>query len=132
MTFLQELRAFLLTSSGVVTAVVDNVYNGPKPENLQVLTWISLLQSGGSDLEDMSGLEGTTKARIQISCFSTSDPGISQALRDVVRAFLGNYRGAMGSVTVTGINDAGTEFDYYAPEILSYCSSRDFYIWYGR
>lgn len=133
MTFLLELRAFILTSSAVVTAVVDNVYVGPKPEKDAVVRdWVQLQQVGGSDLEDLSGLEGTTKARVQITCCTTQDPGNALALRDVIRAFLGNYRGAMGAVAVTGINDAGAEFDYPAPEISAYCCSRDYYIWYVR
>jgi hypothetical protein len=128
-TMPQELRAKLAADSRITCAV----YVGSKPERDDVNDWISLRQVGGFDLEDLNGLEGTTKARMTVlSCSRSDDPANAQIIRDAAIKVLYGFVGVLGTITVTGITDAGSEYDYEEPKARIFCSSRDFYVWYAR
>jgi len=128
-TLTAEIRRYILDDGRVEIPV----YVGSKPEGDNVTNWITLQQVAGFDLEDLSGREGTTKARLQVTCCTRDgDPESAQSMRDLVLQILYGFTGAMGSITVTGIFDAGSEYDYEEPKIQAFCSSRDFYVWYAR
>lgn len=124
----EAVRAYLLAQSAVNT-LVTVISWGAKPAG-QVNEWVILQRVGSAPLQDLQGETGSTKDRLQVTCFSLRGLSFASDIRSAIYGVIKGGERTFGDRVISAVWNAGAEMEGFATEVKAHYAKQDFYIHY--